>query len=125
VLSWDARARRLLLHQQGTRDGAFSTATVTVCDGTGTATLLPGESDSTFLILFDEVRSLGAGRTISQVSLIAPGSVLGARGSRYRKAILASGDSRINGFAAVRAGDALYVLVSQGDVKLLRVPLSR
>ena len=125
VLSWDAKARRLLLHQQVTPDGAFSTATVTVCDGTETAALLPGQSDSTFLILFDEVRSLGAGRIISQVSLIAPGSMLGARGSRYRKAILASGDQRINGFAAVRANDALYVLVSQGNVKLLRVPLSR
>jgi len=94
-----------------------------VCDGTGTVALLPGESDSTLLILFDEISSIGADRIVSQVSLIAPGSVLGARGSRYRKAVLSSGDSRIEGFAAARTADALYVLVSQGGVKLLRIPL--
>jgi hypothetical protein len=125
VLAWDAKARRLLLHQETDPAGAFSTATVTVCDGTGTVALLPGQSDSTFLILFDEVRSLGAGRIVSQVSLIAPGSLIGARGTRYRKAVLASGEARIDGFAAVRTSDALYVLVSQGDLKLLRVPLTQ
>jgi hypothetical protein len=70
------------------------------------------------------VRSLGAGRVVSQVSLIAPGSLLGARGTRYRKAVFSSGDSRIDGFAAARTGDALYVLVSQGNLKLLRIPLA-
>jgi hypothetical protein len=97
---------------------------VTVCDGTDTVALLPGQSDSTFLIVFDEVRAVGGGRFVSQVSLIAPGSLLGARGSRYRKAVLWSGDARIDGFAAARTPDALYVLVSQGSVKLLRIPLT-
>jgi hypothetical protein len=124
VLAWDAKARRLRLHQETDSAGAFSTATVTVCDGTGTVALLPGQSDSTFLMLFDEIRSLGAGRIVSQLSLIAPGSLIGARGSRYRKAVLASGEERVDGFAAARTSDALYVLVSQGDVKLLRVPLT-
>ena len=124
VLSWDAKARRLLLHQESARAGSFSTSTVTVCDGTGAVALLPGQSDSTFLIVFDEVRSVGAGRTISQVSLIAPGSLMGARGTRYRKAVLASGEAGIDGFAAARTTDALYVLVSQGNVKLLRIPLA-
>jgi hypothetical protein len=125
VLSWNAKARRLMLNQETSPGGTFSSATVTVCDGTGTVALLPGKSDSTPLILFDEICSIGAGRIVSQVSLIAPGSVLGARGwgSRYRKAVLSSGDSRIEGFAAARTADALYVLVSQGGVKLLRIPL--
>ena len=123
VLSWDSKARRLLLHQESARPGAFTTSTVTVCDGTGSVALLPGQSDSTFLIVFDEVRSVGAGRTVSQVSLIAPGSLLGARGTRYRKAVLSSGETGIDGLAAVRTADALYVLVSQGNVKLLRIPL--
>jgi hypothetical protein len=124
ALSWDAKARRLLLHQENATTHAFTTATVTLCDGTDTVAILPGQSEATFLVLFDEVRSLGAGRVVSQVSLIAPGSLLGARGTRYRKAVFSSGDSRIDGFAAARTGDALYVLVSQGNLKLLRIPLA-
>jgi hypothetical protein len=123
VLSWDATARRLMLRQEREPGGTFSSATVTVCDGTGTVALLPGQSDTTFMMLFDEIRSLGAGRFVSQLSLIAPGSLLGARGTRYRKAVLSSGDARIDGFAATRTVDALYVLLSQGDLRLLRIPL--
>ncbi len=124
VVTWNAAARRLLLHRQDVPGGIFSTQAVTVCDGTEDVAVLPGQTDATFLVLFDEVLSLGAGRTLSQVSLIAPGSILGARGSRYRKAIVCSGDSSINGFSAVRTADALYVLVSQGDLRLIRVPLT-
>ena len=124
VLSWDAKARRLLLHQDSVPSGTFSTSTVTVCDGTDSVVLLPGQSDATFLVVFDEVRAVGGGRFVSQVSLIAPGSLLGARGSRYRKAVLSSSEARIDGFAAARTTDALYVLVSQGSVKLLRIPLA-
>jgi hypothetical protein len=123
VLTWDARARRLMLMQESP-DGTFKTGTVTVCDGTGGVAILPGRDDSTSMLLFDETRSLGAGRVVSQVSLIAPGSLLGGRGTRYRKAVLASGDARIDGFAAARSADALYVLVSQGSLKLLRIPLT-
>jgi len=124
VVSWDAKLRRLILHQENAPGGGFSSATVTVCDGTETVALLRGQTDATLLVLFDEVRSLGAGRTVSEISLIAPGSLLGGRGTRYRKAIVCSGDSNIDGFAAVRTADALYVLVSQGDLKLLRIPLT-
>jgi hypothetical protein len=124
VLSWDAKARRLMLSQQNPAGGAFATATVTVCDGTRTVALLPGQTDSNFIVLFDEIRSVGAGKSVSQVSLIAPGSLLGARGTRYRKAVLSSGDSIIDGFAAARTADALFVLVSQGDLRLLRIPLA-
>jgi hypothetical protein len=124
VVSYNPKARRLLLHQEDELSGTFSTVTVTVCDGTSSVALLPGASDSTFLFLFDETRTVGAGATIYQLSLIAPASLLGARGARYRKAALAAGDVRIDGFAAVRTADALYVLVSQGNLKLLRFPLS-
>jgi hypothetical protein len=124
VVSYIPKARRLLLHQESEPSRTFSTVTVTVCDGTSCVALLPGASDSTFLFLFDETRTVGAGRTIYQLSLIAPASLLGARGARYRKAALAAGDVRVDGFAAVRTADALYVLVSQGNLKLLRFPLS-
>ncbi len=124
VVSWDAKARRLVLHKQNASGGVFSSETVTVCDGTEEVALLPGQTDATFLVLFDQVLSLGAGKTSSQLSLIAPGPILGARGTRYRKAVLCSGDSNIGGFAAVRTSDALYVLVSQGDLKLLRIALT-
>ena len=81
-------------------------------------------SDYSFLFLFDETRTISAGRTVYQLSLVAPGSLLGAHGTRYRKAALASGDVRIDGFAAARTPDALYVLVSQGNLKLLRIALA-
>ncbi len=124
VISYSPKARRLFLHRESGPSKAFSTVTVTVCDGTSGVALLPGESDSTFLFLFDETRTLSAGRTAYQLSMIAPGSLLGARGTRYRKAALTEGDVRIDGFAAARTADALYVLVSQGSLKLLRVALS-
>lgn len=124
VVSYSPRERRLFLHQESGGAQSFSSQTVTVCDGTSAVALLPGGTESTFLFLFDEARTVGAGRTDWQLSLVAPGSLLGVRGSRYRKAVLASGDLRIEGFAAARTADALYVLLSQGTLKLLRVPLS-
>jgi hypothetical protein len=123
VVSWDAKARRLMLHQQSVPGGVFSSATITMCDGTDTVALLPGQSDANFIVVFNEIRPLGARKISSQLSLIAPGTLLGAYGTRYRKAVLCSGESRINGFAAVRTVDAVYVLVSQGDLKLIRIPL--
>ena len=124
VVTWDSRTRRLILHQEAAPGGKLSSATVTLCEGTKRLALLPGVSDSTVLVVFDETHSVGAGKTAYQVSLIAPGSLLGGRGTRYRKAVVTSGDSPIEGFAAVRTADALYVLVSQGDLRLLRIPLS-
>jgi hypothetical protein len=124
VVSYSPKARRLLLHQESEPSKTFSTVTVTVCDGTTGVALLPGASDSSFLFVFDETRTVGAGRTVYQLSLIAPGSLLGAHGARYRKAALAEGDLRIDGFAAARTADALYVLVSQGNLRLLRIALA-
>ncbi len=123
VASWDPRQRRLLLHEERETGGTFSTQTVTVCDGTDTVALLPARGDSSFLFVFDETRSLGAGKVVSELSVIAPGSVLGARGPRYRKGVLSLGDARIDGFAAARTDDSLYVLISQGNLRLLRIPL--
>jgi len=124
VISYSPKARRLLLHQEREPSETFSTVTVTVCDGTSGVAILPGASDSSFLFLFNETRTVGAGRTVYQLSLIAPGSLLGAHGARYRKAVIAAGEPRIDGFAAARTADALYVLVSQGNLRLLRIPLS-
>jgi hypothetical protein len=125
VVAWEPKVRTLVLHRETASGGVFSSSTVTLCDGTQTIALLPGQSDETFLVIFDEVRSLGAGKTVSQVSLIAPGSLLGAWGTRYRKTVLCSGNSCIDGFAAVRTADALYVLVSQGNLRLMRIPLAK
>jgi hypothetical protein len=124
VVTWDSKTRRIRLHQEGTPGGKLSSATVTLCDGTKQLALLPGNSESTVLVVFDETHSVGAGKTASQVSLIAPGSLLGGWGNRYRKAVVTSGDSPIEGFAAARTPDALYLLVSQGDLRLFRLPLA-
>jgi len=123
VVSYSPRERRLLLHQESPGATAFSSQTVTVCDGTTGVALLPGPSDSSFVFVYDEARTVSAGRTTYQLSVIAPGSVLGALGSRYRKAVLSEGDLRIDGFAAARTADALYVLLSQGNLRILRIPL--
>ncbi len=123
IVSYNPGSRRLLLHQQAAGSSSFSTQTVTVCDGTSGVALLPGTSDSSFLFVFDETRTLAAGRTSYQLSVIAPGHLLGTPGGRYRKAVLTEGDLHIDGFAAARTADALYVLVSQGTLKILRVPL--
>jgi hypothetical protein len=125
VITWDSRTRRLILHQEAAPGGRLSSATVTLCDGTKRLALLPGSSESTVMVVFDETRSVGAGKTAYQVSVIAPGSLLGRRGSRYRKAVVTAGEARIEGFSALRTADALYVLVSQGSLRLLRIPLSR
>ena len=122
IASYDPARRRLLLHEQKGSDGGFSTQTITVCDGTSQVVLLPGRGDSS-LVIFDETRLGGTGRIVSQLSVLGPGSVLGGRGARYRKGVLSVGDARIEGFAAARTEDSLYVLLSQGSVRLLRIPL--
>jgi hypothetical protein len=125
VVTWDARSRRIILHQEGAPGGSFTSATVTLSDGTRQLALLPGDSESTVMVVFDETHSVGAGRTEYQVSVIAPGSLLGSWGGRYRKAVLTSGEAPIDGLAAVRSADALYVLASQGDLALFRIPITR
>jgi len=124
VTSYNPRERRLLLYQEPADGTTFSAQTVTVCDGTTGVAVLPGSSDTSFVFVYDETRTIAAGRTAYQLSVIAPGPLLGALGGRYRKAVLAEGDQRIDGFAAARTADALYVLLSQGGLRILRIPLS-
>ena len=124
VVTWDSKTRRIVLHQDTGTGDKFSTATVTLSDGTRQLALLGGSSESSIMVVFDETHSVGGGRTDYQVSIIAPGSLLGGWAGRYRKAVVTSGGSPIEGLAAARTSDALYVLVSQGDVKLYRIPLS-
>jgi hypothetical protein len=125
VLTWDAQTRRLSLLEQRSETEKISRSTITLSEGTGTVALLPAPGRSTYMFLFDEERQLGGVRAQHQLSIIAPGYLLGAIGARYRKATLLSGTEPIEGFAAVEVPDALYVLALQGGLKLLRLGLSR
>ncbi len=126
ILSWNQKTRRLILQRESSAArGRFSSITVTVCDGTGSVALLPGRTDGTFAILFDETRDTGGGKTLSQLSLVAPGEMTGGQGTRYRKTVLSSGEARINAFAALKAAGALFVLISREDLRLLRLPLAQ
>lgn len=124
VLSWDPRTRRLGVWEQKSATGGFTRSIVTLCDSTDSVALLPGPAASTYLFLFDESRTRGGGKTLYQLSLIAPASRLGRGGAQYRKAVLVSGDTPIDAFAAVETADAVYALVLQGHLMLLRVGLS-
>ena len=129
VLSWDAKSRRLLLFEEKPRNTEvaggteFNRTTVTLCDGTGTAIVLPPHRRGGFLFLFDEIRRAGAGSTDHQLSLLAPARLIGGLGSRYEKSVVLSGPEPIEGFAASETPDALYILAVQGTLKLIRVGL--
>ncbi len=125
VLTWDAQTRRLILLEQQSEVEKISRTTISLSEGTGTVALLPARTPSTSLFLFDEERQLGGIRVQHQLSIIAPGHLLGAIGARYRKATLLSGSEPIEGFAAVETQDALYVLALQGGLKLLRLRLAQ
>jgi hypothetical protein len=124
VLTWDAQTRRLSLLEQQSETEKVSRTTISLSEGTGTVALLPAPARSTYMFLFDEERQLGGIRAQHQISIIAPGYLLGGIGARYRKATLLSGPEPIEGFAAVEAHDALYVLALQGGLKLLRLRLA-
>jgi len=123
VLSWDARSRRLRLHEQREGTGDFTQTTVTLSNGTTDVALLAGPTVSTYLFIFDETRAGSVGSAAHQVSLLAPGPILGAIGGRYRKAVLWSGDAPIQSLSAVTVGKTLYVLVLHKDLTLLRLDL--
>lgn len=125
VLTWDAQTRRLYLLEQRSDMEKASRTTISLSEGTGTVALLPSPVRSTYLFLFDEESQLGGIRTQHQLSIIAPGYLLGAIGTRYRKATLLSGTEPIEGFSALETQDALYVLALQGGLKLLRLGLAR
>ena len=125
VLTWDAPTRRLSLLEQKPDTEKVSRTTVTLSEGTGKVALLSSPVRSMYVFLFDEQRQTGGIRAQYQLSVIAPGTFLGAFGARYRKGTLLSGPEPVEGFAAVEAPDALYVLALQGGLKLLRVALAR
>jgi hypothetical protein len=124
VLSWDEAARRIILQEQKSPGAAFTKTTVTLCDGTSSVAVLPGDPASGNIMLYDEMRPAETGARISQLSLLAPGSLLGQSRGRYSKGVIASGESPILGFAAARANDALYVVLLQDGLKLFRIALS-
>ncbi len=123
VLSWDDGTRRLVLQEQSAVGSPFSKTTVTLSDGTTSLALLPGGASFRYIMLFDETHISGNGVAISQLSMIAPGSLIGAGRTRYRKSIIASGEMPIAGFAAARTASALYVLLAQGGLRLYRIAL--
>jgi hypothetical protein len=124
LVTWDAAARRLfLLEEQNGGKSDFSRETVTLCDETTGVAVLPVSGRPAYLFLFDEARRSGTGGPQHALSLIAPGIGTGAIGSRYGKTTLLSGPESVQGFAAVQAQGALYVLALQGGLKLLRISL--
>jgi hypothetical protein len=136
VLSWNPLTRRLEVLVQGQIPSRTSKALVTVSEGTSTVALLPSvfATDQTsnngsaasrtndridrLLYLYDDARSAGGGRLQHELSLLAPGSGWGIRG--YHKYVLQSGEDPIESFSALEDSGWLYVLVHQGDLKLLR-----
>jgi hypothetical protein len=124
VLSWEASSRRLVFFDQKAPGEGLARSIVTLCDNTDSVVLLPGRSPRSHVFLFDESRQMGGGAARYQLSLIAPGSMLGKPGARYRKAVLASADTPVSSFSAVVTADALYVLILQKELTLLRVALA-
>jgi hypothetical protein len=136
VLSWDPSTRRLEMLIQGQNPSRTSRVLVTVSEGTSTVALLPSvfAADQTsndgspvaraddridkFLYLYDEARSAGGGRLRHELSLLAPGSGWGLRG--YHKYVLQAGEDPIESFSALEDSGWLYVLVHQGDLKVLK-----
>jgi hypothetical protein len=116
VLTWDEGSQRLFLLEEKA-GGATERTTVTLCDGTTAVALLPARSG--YLFLFDEAQKGAVGGPRHALSLLA------RFGARYRKTILLSGTDPVEGLAAVRTDDALYVIVQQGGIKLVRIAVPR
>jgi hypothetical protein len=112
VASWDPETRKVLLYEQQA-GGGFARTTVTICEGTSALFLEPWGRG--WLFLYDEVRTLGGGRTLSEVSVLAPD------GPRYRRRAVSSGDGPVEGLSAALRGDALEVAVLRGELSILRV----
>jgi hypothetical protein len=119
ILSWDRRTRRLVLYEEAAPGGSLRRTTVTVCDGTGTVALLPGVNPGAHTFVFDEIRRR-AGRTMHDVSIIAPAGALHRNAGGYRKSVLYESDQPVEGFSVVQTQDALYVLVQTDELTLVR-----
>ncbi len=142
VLSWDQKTKRLELLQGKNGEARASRTLVTLTQDTGSVAVLPSIADwpdtaagdsarmaalraDSLLFLYDEARPMGAGRSVHELSLLAPGTGWGPAAHRYRKMVLLSGDEPISSFSAVEVEGSLYVLVHQGSLKLLRLGLPR
>ena len=135
VLSWDPATRRLELREMRPDEAAVAPTLVTMSEGTTAVSLLPlasnaapgagaaGERGDRLLFLYDDARRLGGGKSLHELSLLAPGSGWGPAGRMYRRIILLSGTEPIMGFSAVETADSLYVLVHQDGLKLLKLRL--
>ncbi len=142
ILSWDPGTRRLeLFVAAGDASSSPSRTLVTMCEGTNAVALLPPAASSAqglapgqeaggtaprgdgLLFLYDDARPVGGGKLLHTLSLLSPGSGWGPAARRYHRLILTSGNEPITGFSAVEVADALYVLVQQDGLKLLRLKL--
>jgi hypothetical protein len=129
VLCWDASTRRLELVVQAPGSLGFTRTLVTVCEGTSSVELLrnvasksrPAEAEvraEGLLFLYDDVVHASGGRSVNELSMLVPVSKWAGR--RYRKIVLTSGTEPLESFSAANVSGTLYVLVHQGDVRLLR-----
>lgn len=141
VLSWEADTHRLELLIVGRYNSLEQRTLVTMCEGTNAVALLPaagsGAGDASaggqagrigsrgdgLLFLYDDARPVGGGKLLHALSLLSPGPGLGPSARRYHRLILQSGTEPITGFSALEVADALYVLVHQDGLKLLRLKL--
>lgn len=127
VFSWDQQSKRLSLVVARPNGAIAERSVVSVSEATTAVALLGvgphGPSRSNLVFLYDQARRIGGGRVVHELSLLTPGVPgITARGS-YRRTVLLSGNDPISDFSAVAANGALYVLVQQGSLKLLRLPL--
>ncbi len=93
--------------------GSWQRTTVTVCDGTTWVFLAPWGTG--YLFLYDEVRPMGGGRTLRELSLLAPD------GPRYRRKVVSSGEEPLGGAAAIAGDGVLTVAVLRGSLAVLRI----
>jgi hypothetical protein len=112
VVSYDPGSRRIFLDEQQP-SGAFARTTVTVCDGTTWLFLAPWGRG--YLFLYDDVRPMGGGRTLAELSLLAPD------GPRYRRTVISSGEEPLWAAAALAGDGVLTVAVLRESLAVLRI----
>jgi hypothetical protein len=104
ILLFDPTESTIALLKRVPEQRAFEVLPVTLCEGTSSVFLT--NHDGQYLFLFNE-RVVGKREKPSyQLSLLYTESA----GDRYEKVALVEGEASIQGFAARKAGDILYVL---------------
>lgn len=97
---------------------SFGINPVTLCEGTTSVFLAFHEGRRFFL--FNERTTDHQDNRRYQLSLLYPTN----KGPQYRKVPLLTGDVEIEGFRALQAGDCLYVLYLQDELRLLSLSLA-